>query len=515
MSSMPIKALSLRSLGRPSGCLPVTGRPVRCRKINTPFCQARHDVKVASDSPLEVVSARLKGFLQQTATKVAVGAALGTILLGQPAFSADYIRFPAAEDPAVFAAQKTLVEAWTIVEEAYVDGDFGGNNWERELASSLMSAYKSPNGEAAYSIVMHMVEKLGDPFTRLVPAQEYADFRVSSDGEVQGVGLLIASDPNSGRLVVLAPIIGGPADRAGMLPGDEVLSIDGAPTDGWDGDRAAKVLRGKSGSSVSVKFARRSEQIPGVAGRPEPPPMVEYKQVNLKREKLNVNPVFSTAMLDDEGNKLGYIRLVNFSQKAAQEVERSMRRFEAEGVDGFILDLRNNPGGLVKAGLDVARLWLDGSPTIFNVQGREEGGSAETMQRVVLDEGKAVDGHTPLAVLVNSGSASASEILAGALHDNHRATVIGSQTFGKGKIQSVFELEDGSALFVTVAKYKTPDLHDIDKVGIQPDSSCSTPGQEVVSSPPQRLSLLASDLDQDSCLVAAKAILKNQMLGSS
>ncbi|KAK9811756.1 hypothetical protein WJX72_009554 [[Myrmecia] bisecta] len=419
----------------------------------------------ASDGGLvEKFAQQLRDVAQKVGqAAMAVGISL-VLLQGQlpaGAEEAQIYRFPASTDPAIFAAQRTLVEAWTIVSDSFVDSGYGGRNWDEELSHGLMSAYTAKDGNAAYNQISNMLDKLGDPYTRIVPPSEYRDFRVSSDGEVQGVGLLIAADPQSGKLVVLAPISGGPADRAGMRPGDEVVTIDGRSTDGWDGDQAAQFLRGRQGSSVTVRFARRTTQVPGVAGRPEQPPRWELKQVQLQREKLELSPVYSTAM-NHGGHKLGYIRLVNFSQKAAHDMQRAISDLEAAGAEGFILDLRNNPGGLVRSGMEIARLWLDGEPVIFNVEGRDRTGVVPVMQRVMLEEGNALT-HDPLVVLVNHHSASASEILAGALHDNHRASLIGDTTYGKGKIQSVFELEDGSALFVTVAKYKTPNLTDIDK----------------------------------------------------
>lgn len=255
-------------------------------------------------------------------------AGLSVLLLVAPSIADEaVIRFPASNDPQVFGVQRTLVQAWQIVHDVYVDGSFANHDWDKELLAALTSAYESPNGETAYVEISKMLDKLGDPFTRIVPPTEYADFRVSSDGEVQGVGLLIASDPDSGKLLVLAPIRGGPADRAGLRPGDLVVSIDGKATDGWDGDRAAKSLRGRSGSSVMVKFARRSEQVPGVAGVPEEPPKVEYRQVRLRREKVELSPVLSTAVHHD-GNTFGYIRLVNFGQHAAHDMAAAIRELQ-------------------------------------------------------------------------------------------------------------------------------------------------------------------------------------------
>lgn len=450
--------------------------------------------------------------LHQHAVAVGLSAALLASCLS--AGASELLRFPASANPAVFAAQQTMVEAWTIVGEVFVDGKFAGHNWDHELTEGLNAAYTAETGDNAYREIGHMLSKLGDPFTRVVPAREYADFRVSSDGEVQGVGLLIAQEPSSGRLLVLAPIRGGPADKAGVLPGDEVVSIDGQATVGWNGDQAAQLLRGRTGSSVVVRLARRTEAVPGVPARPEPPlPKLEYKQVQLQREKLELNPVFSTAMQHGD-HMTGYIRLVNFSQKAAPEMRHAIAQLQERGCDSFILDLRNNPGGLVRAGLDIARLWLPGETAILTVEGRDAAGTSAMLQRVVLEAGSAMT-NAPLAVLVNGGSASASEILAGALHDNHRATLIGDQTFGKGKIQSVFELEDGSALFVTVAKYRTPNLTDIDLKGLHPDESCSplgiSSGPGAVPITEDALQSLGSRLALDSCVLTAENFLDSQL----
>ena len=460
-------------------------------------------------------------------------AACAALCLGSPTLnsaSAEVLTFPIAENPELFSLQKTLVEAWTIVSEAYVDPSFNNLDWQHELSSELTSIAQAPSKEAASAKITSMVSKLGDPFTRWVSPKDYADFRVSSDGELKGgVGLLIAQDPASGRLLVLAPIQGSPADRAGIKPGDVVLAVDGASTQGWDGDAAAAVLRGEQGSSVMVEVGRRKassgsvgpmEAIPGVPG-PRPAADadvgVELKRFRLQRERVELSPVFATAMHYDDHN-FGYVRLVNFSQHAATDMQKAIRQLKKDGAEAFILDLRNNPGGLVRASLDVASLWLDAAahPTVFSVQDRAEAEDASMarIQNVVLNGGHAAT-DLPLVVLVNRQSASASEILAGALRDNHRAEVIGDRTYGKGKIQSVFELGDGSAMFVTVAKYRTPAGTDIDKVGVIPDRACaafkpgsagpaSVPGIPVGPGADRQV---IEELETDDCVLTAEALL--------
>lgn len=398
--------------------------------------------------------------------------------------------------------------------ETFFDEQFNGHNWEEELRSHLVAAYNTASQDDAQKEINSMLSDLGDPYTRMIPADEYASFRVSSDGELQGVGLLIANEPVDDHLLVLAPIKGGPAERAGILAGDEVLSINGTSTKGLTGQEAARLLRGSDGTEVRVKLQRRTEQIPGVPGRPEPPPKVALKEVRLRRERVNLSPVYYTAMKDGP-ETTGYIRLVNFSSNAADEMRNALLDLEAQGADSYILDLRSNPGGLVQAGMDVARLWMDGQPPIVSITGRSD----FPPQQLILETIEPPVTRDPLVVLVNESSASASEILSGALQDNHRAIIVGDTTYGKGKIQSVFELNDGSALFVTVAKYQTPSGRDIDRKGIRPDRSCAPmpatleqeafmPGLPVSDGTADALNVV---LRGDACVLTAKSVLQQEV----
>ncbi|PSC70752.1 Carboxyl-terminal-processing protease [Micractinium conductrix] len=405
-----------------------------------------------------------------------------------------------------------MAEAWTIVTQTYVDASFNNTQWDEELVGALTAAADAKNAEEARQQIPQLLGKLGDPFTRWLAAKDYRDFRIGNDGELQGVGMLIASDPSSGRTVVLAPIKGSPAEQAGIQPGDELLNVDGTSIDGLDTDSVAQRLRGQEGSSVWVKVARRhTDEIPGVAGA-QPDGAVEYKQFRLQRASVELNPVFATPLLLED-HVYGYVRLVNFSGHAAHEMQRAIWQLKRDGAEAFILDLRNNPGGLVNVALDVAGLWMDGPAPVFNVMDRT--GEEPSVQAIGLAEPTHATTDLPMVVLVNRNSASASEILAGALHDNRRAEVLGEPTYGKGKIQSVFELGDGSALFVTVAKYQTPAGSDIDQIGVQPDRACaplSGPGG-ITGIPvgPGASAMVMEELSTDECVLTAEQLLQKKV----
>ncbi|KAI8473417.1 MAG: tail-specific protease [Monoraphidium minutum] len=434
-------------------------------------CDALPSVKEAQE--------RLEGLARSAAAFGAAALCSASLLLAPPALSEEgapggtVIRLPASDDPAIFTAQQTMVQAWQIVGESFVDPSFGGHSWTDELRTHMLAAYQAPDSAGAYQEISSMLQDLGDPYTRLLPPDEYQDFVVSSNGELQGVGMLIANEPFEGHLLVLAPIKGSPADRAGILPGDIVTAVNDQDTSGWTGEQAARHLRGLGGTQVRVRLLRHTDQIPGVAGRPPRPvePATRELEVSMTRETVALSPLSYAALPGPGGAPVGYLRLASFSQNAGQAVRDAIVDLKAKGVASFVLDLRSNPGGLVQSAADVARVFMDGSPTLFSVSGR----AGQQLQEVILDEGAPETG-APLAVLVDHGSASASEILSGALRDNHRAVVVGDEkTYGKGRIQSVFEMDDGSALFVTVARYRTPSGADIDLRGIRPDLACSPP----------------------------------------
>lgn len=348
---------------------------------------------------------------------------------------------------ALTTEQKLVSEAWRIVNRAYVDDTFNHQNWAAVRQQALKQQLK--NQDAAYESIQQMLASLDDPFTRLLKPEQYRSLQVNTSGELTGVGLQIALS-QSGQLEIVAPIAGSPAEKAGLQPRDRILRIDGVLTTDLTLDEAAARMRGPLGSSVSL-FVERDGS--------------EAKEVQIQRDRIALNPVIAQLHSEPNGLHVGYLRLTQFNANATTELAQAIARLEAQGADSYILDLRNNPGGLLQAGIEIARLWLDEGTVVYTVNRRGIQGSFEAY-------GPALT-HDPLVVLVNQGSASASEILAGALQDNGRAKLVGETTFGKGSIQSLFELSDGSGLAVTVAKYETPKHRDINKLGIAPDQLVS------------------------------------------
>ncbi|MDH6061025.1 S41 family peptidase [Chrysosporum bergii ANA360D] len=345
---------------------------------------------------------------------------------------------------ALTGEQRLVSEVWRIVNRAYLDETFNHQNWSQARKKALEKPLK--NREAAYAAIEKMLNTLGDPFTRFLDPQQYRSLQVNTSGELTGVGLQIALNPETGKLEVVSPIIDSPADMAGIKPRDRILKIEGLSTKNLTLDQAAAKMRGPIGSSVTLLIERDG---------------VGKKEVTIVRDRITLNPVVADLRFSPQGMPIGYLRLTQFNANADTELAHAISSLEKKGAAAYILDLRNNPGGLLQSGIEIARLWLNSGTIVYTVNRQGIQGSFESSGPALTDD--------PLVILVNQGTASASEILAGALQDNHRATLVGETTFGKGLIQSLFELSDGSGLAVTIAKYETPSHRDINKLGIKPD----------------------------------------------
>lgn len=353
------------------------------------------------------------------------------------------IRFSSPSQAFFQESPKELVdEVWQIINRTYVDGTFNKVDWRATRNEYLGRSYA--NKEEAYKAIREMLKKLNDPYTRFMDPEEFQNMQIDTSGELTGVGIQLAKDEETGKLVVVAPIEDTPAFKAGILAKDEIVKIDGKSTKGMEVDAAVKLIRGKPGTPITLTVLRGEKEI-------------DYP---LKRERIEIHPV-RAHLEETPAGKVGYIRLTQFSAQASEEMKQAINDYEKQKVSGYILDLRSNPGGLLYSSVEIARMWLEDGTIVSTV---DRQGEVERQQA----NGSALT-TKPLVVLVDGGSASASEILSGALQDNKRAVVVGTQTFGKGLVQSVRGLGDGSGLAVTIAKYLTPSGRDINKHGIDPD----------------------------------------------
>ena len=347
-------------------------------------------------------------------------------------------------------AQQLVVESWRLVNQSYVAPEkFEAIRWKRLRQKALENTIET--SEQAYNAIETMLLPLNDPYTRLLRPDDYTVMKASNEGSLSGVGLQLGHPPDSDTIVVIAPLEGSPAADAGVTSGTEILAVDGEDVDVLGLEATAARLRGAVGSQVLVKLR---------------PPQGELTEISLERRTIDLRPV-RTRRLRSDAHTLGYLRITQFSEGVPTQVKEALEELSDRNVEGLVLDLRNNSGGLVSAGLAVADVFLDQEPI---VETRNRDGIADPIQ---AGPGLLYSG--PMVTLVNSGTASASEILAGALQDDGRSLLLGDNTFGKGLIQTLTNLSDGSGLAVTVAGYVTPSGQDIQGQGIQPDRILDQP----------------------------------------
>ncbi|MEN3028455.1 MAG: S41 family peptidase [Aquificaceae bacterium] len=296
--------------------------------------------------------------------------------------------------------------------------------------------------ELIYGALNGMMKSL-DPFSSFFTPEQYRDFKQETEGEFGGVGIEIGMD--KGRPVVISPIEGTPAFRAGIRSGDVIVEINGEDTTNMTLIDVVRKIRGKPGTKVTLTIMRKGADKP-------------FK-VELERALIKVESVKWTRIED-----LGYVRLSQFTEGAGKEVEKAIKSLTSQGIRGLILDLRNDPGGLLTEAINVSELFLkEGKLIVYTKTKKGE------VNRYFSRRKQALPENLPLVVLINRGSASASEIVAGALQDHKRALLVGEKSFGKASVQNIIPLEDGSAIKLTVAHYYTPLGRLIDKKGIQPD----------------------------------------------
>ncbi|PZV08717.1 MAG: peptidase S41 [Leptolyngbya sp.] len=359
-------------------------------------------------------------------------------------------------------------EAWQIINREYVDGSFNQTDWQATRQDLLGREYSSQ--EAAYTALRAALRRLNDPYTRFLSPAEYTDLTDQTSGEVSGIGVSLERNSQTGAVLVIGVSSGSPAERSGVIVGDRILVIDGQGTERLTVEGVQQQLRGSEGSQVTLTVSRNG-------GAP--------RTIILTRAVVEL-PTVEYSPKTVGGRPIGYIRLIEFNANASTQMATAIRTLSEAGVEGFVLDLRGNPGGLLMASIDISRMWLQHGPIVRTLD-RSGNDEAISANRTALTS-------LPLTVLVDGRSASSSEILTGALRDNNRATVVGATTFGKALVQSLHGLTDGSGLTVTVAHYYTPNGTDISTKGITPDVPVDLSAQqrrELFGNP----ALLGTDVD--------------------
>ena len=330
---------------------------------------------------------------------------------------------------------------WRLINTKYVDVSDNSQVWTR-WHNKYQNKLETP--EDAYVAIETMLTSLNDPYTRFLDPKEFAEETSSIKGSLKGIGVQIGL--KDGNLVVIEPVVGSPADKAGLQADDRILEINGVSTKGISIEKAADQIRGEIGTNVKLLVKRKDAELTFNVTRAE----IEVKAVTTK-------PPIDVKVPDD----VQYIRLSSFISKNASSEIRDIL-VKSRDKKGYILDLRSNPGGLLSNAVIMSRMFLKPNDVIVSTVDRY--GYKETVKS---SGGKITN--KPLVVLINKGSASASEIFSGAMKDNHRATIVGEQSFGKGLVQEINKLPDDAGVNITIQRYLTPSGSDIHKKGITPD----------------------------------------------
>ena len=349
----------------------------------------------------------------------------------------------AGSDDAGYSNLTVFTRALQLIRQDYVD--------ENKVS------YK----DLMYAALRGMMSSL-DPHSQFMEPTDFRDMQDETRSEFGGLGIVVST--KDGVLTVVSPMEDTPGFRAGIMPGDQILRINGTTTEKMSLQEALELLRGEPGQKVTLTIYRPSNK--------------ETKDYPLQREVIKVPSVKDAKMLDQSktGNfKIGYVRITQFNEPTAQELSQKLDELQAQGMQALVMDLRFNPGGLLTSAVDVCGLFVPAKTMVVYTEGR----GASQRREYYTDRGAKQHSNFPMVILVNGGSASGSEIVAGALKDLNRAILIGETTFGKGSVQSVIQLPDGSALRLTTAKYYTPGKQMIHEKGITPNIQAAlTPDQD-------------------------------------
>ncbi len=365
-------------------------------------------------------------------------------------------------------------DVWKIVNKKYYDPTNNSQDWSKWR---YRYENKLKTKEDAYVAIETMLTSLNDPYTRFLDPKEFSEETQSIKGSLKGIGTQIGL--RDGELVIIAPLEDSPAEKAGLLADDRILEINGESTKGISIDAAADKIRGEKGTTVTLLIQRK--------GVPNKLYSVVRDEIEVK--SVSCKPPFETTKIP---NNIQYIRLSSFiSKNAAGEIESILNN--SSGMKGFIIDLRSNPGGLLTNAIYISDMLLKGGVIVSTVDRDSYKTTTRARYQQVTDK--------PIVVLINKGSASASEILSGALKDNHRATIVGEQSFGKGLVQEINRLPDEAGMNITIQRYLTPSGNDINKKGITPDVMVELTKEDVDAKKDVQLEKAIEILEKMTCLV--------------
>ncbi|WP_213996016.1 S41 family peptidase [Tepidanaerobacter syntrophicus] len=296
-----------------------------------------------------------------------------------------------------------------------------------------------------------VIDSLGDPYSVFMNKKEFQDFISSLEGSLSGVGIVLSIDDSTQDIIVVSPIKGSPAQKAGILPGDIIVKVNDTELSGKTLDEAAGMIRGEKGTKVTLYIKRNQNS--------------DLIKLELVRDDIRISTVDYNIV--DDAAKIGYIRISFFDSQTYNDFKTALDALQKQKIRGLVIDLRDNPGGSLDETVKIADEILGEGLIVYT-----EGKNGNRLGEYFSDESKA---SVPITVMVNENSASASEILAGAIQDHKAGKLVGAKTFGKGSVQEVFSLEDGSGMKITIAKYYLPSGRCIDGKGIKPDFSVKNP----------------------------------------
>jgi carboxyl-terminal processing protease len=357
-------------------------------------------------------------------------------------------------------------------------GDYGTLE---EIEDILQQDFVNPDAVDPNALlngaIQGQIEALGDPHTVYISPE---DLELGVDiiaGTFTGIGAQVDQDPVTGEIVIVAPFRDSPAEQAGIRPGDIIRAVDGESTEGWSVADAVKRIRGEAGTEITLSIEHSDGQT---------------EDVVVVRDTIEIPTVYPAEVRDESGElveDLAYLELQQFTNETVSDLSDELERIVDEGYRGLILDLRRNPGGGLDATVEVADMFLDGGLVLTQV---DRDGSQHEFN--ATSGGEAVD--LPVVILVSKGSASGSEVLAGALRDHGRATLVGEQTFGKGSVNHLRNLSNGGALYVTIARWLTPNGEQIEGVGLSPDVPIALSEDDIANDRDRQLYAAIDELEK-------------------